>query len=113
MSMWFQLAAAVVGVWLMASPSVLGFDDPARTSVLIAGPLAVSAAVVSAWEIGRGLRWINVLVGVWLLVSPLLLGFVMNAAINSSIAGSLLIALSLLGRHISGRYGGGWRSLWS
>lgn len=113
MSMWFQLAAATVGIWLMASPSVLGYDDPARTSVLIAGPIAVTAAVVAASEIGRGLRWINVVIGVWLLVSPMVLGFGMNAAVNSLVSGGLLVAFSLLGRHVSGRYGGGWRSLWS
>lgn len=111
MSMWFQLAAAVVGIWLMASPSVLGFDDPGRNSVLIAGPLAVSAAVVAASEIGRGLRWVNVLIGVWLLVSPLFLGLETSAVINSLVSGALLITFSLLGRHTSGRYGGGWRSL--
>jgi hypothetical protein len=109
--MWYQLAAAVVGIWLMASPSVLDLDGSARISVLIAGPLAVSVAVVAASEIGRGLRWINVLIGAWLLVSPLIRGFGMSAAINSLVAGALLIAFSLLGCHISGRYGGGWRSL--
>lgn len=113
MSMWYQLAAAVVGVWLMVSPSVLGFDGPARISVLIAGPLAVSAAVIAASEIGRGLRWVNVLIGVWLLVSSPFLGSGASAILSSLISGALLIALSLLGRHISGRYGGGWRSLWS
>ena len=109
--MWFQIAAAIVGIWLMASPSVLDLDDPARTSILIAGPIAVSVAVVAASEIGRGLRWVNVLIGVWLLVSPLIPGFEMSAAVNSLVSGGLLVAFSLLGRHVSGRYGGGWRSL--
>lgn len=109
--MWAQMAAAVVGLWLMASPSVLGFEDAARTNTLIAGPIAVSMAVIAIWEIGRELRWVNVAIGAWLLASPLILGYDTEPLVNSMVAGALLAGLSLLRGAVSGKYGGGWKSL--
>lgn len=109
--MWFQMAAALVGLWLMASPSVLEYGEPARTNNLIAGPIAVSLAVIAIWEIGRELRWINVAIGVWLLIAPWILGYTTDAVINSLISGALLIGFSLVRGRVTGQYGGGWKSL--
>ena len=95
----------------MASPSVLGFEDAARTNTLIVGPIAVSMAVIAIWEIGRELRWVNVVIGAWLLVSPWILGYETEPLINSLVSGVLLIGLSLIRGEVSGRYGGGWKSL--
>ena len=109
--MWSQMAAAAVGLWLMTSPSVLGFDGAARTNTLIIGPIALSMAVIAIWEIGRELRWVNVAIGAWLLVSPLILGYETEPLINSMVAGVLLIGFSLIRGTVSGKYGGGWKSL--
>ena len=111
--MWAQIAAALVGLWLMVSPSVLEYGEPARTNSLIAGPIAVSMAVIAIWEIGRSLRWVNVLIGVWLLIAPLILGFETESLVNSMVAGALLAGFSLIRGQVSGQYGGGWKSLFS
>jgi hypothetical protein len=48
--MWAQLINALLGMWLMAAPAVLGYIGPARTNDRIIGPLAAGAALIAIWE---------------------------------------------------------------
>lgn len=109
--MWWQLVSALAGLWLMASPSVLDYGDPARTNDWIVGPLAVSLGVIAASSVLRGLRWAILPLGLWQLLAPWLLGFAIAPTINVTLTGLVLIACSQLGGHVATRYGGGWRSL--
>lgn len=109
--MWAQVLAALVGVWLMASPSVLDFGEPASTNNLIAGPVVVSMAVIAIWEVTRELRWVNVAIGVWLLLAPWILGFETEPVVNSLASGVVLIGLSLVRGAVNSSFGGGWKAL--
>jgi hypothetical protein len=111
--MWFQIVNTLVGVWLMAAPSILGYADPARTNDRIVGPLVVSFAFVAIWEVTRGLRWVNLAFGVWLVVVPWLLGYDRVAAMNSVIGGVVVAFHATRGGAVSTRFGGGWSSLLS
>jgi hypothetical protein len=111
--MWRRVAEACLGLCLTASPSLLGYGGPARVNALVAGPLAVSAAIVALSEVTRPVRWCNVAIGCWLVVSPLVIAHTAAAAITHVLTGVLLAAAASRPGRVSGRYGGGWSVLWS
>lgn len=106
-----QVLLAAVGLWLMAAPDVLGYDDPARANDRIVGPVIVMLGVVAIWEVTRGLRWLALPLATWLLLAPWLLGYDALPAIQSSVAGLLTAGLALIRGRIKQRYGGGWTAL--
>lgn len=110
--MWARIANAVLGVWLMVAAAVLSYGDPARTNDQIFGPIAFAVAVVSIWEVTRGVRWVNLALGLWLVVAPWLLGYGTEAVVNSTVVGLLLIALATVRGKVEQRFGGGWPALW-
>jgi hypothetical protein len=107
--MWAQALAFAIGIWLMLAPELLGYRGAARINDLVVGPIAASFACVAMWEVGRGLRWVNLVLGAWLAASPLVLG----AGLNQALSGLALCALSLVRGRLKRRCGGGWRSLFS
>lgn len=116
--MWAQLSSALLGLWLMAAPAILGYGGPARTSDRIVGPLIVSFALIAAWEVTRPVRRVTLALGLWLLAAPVILGSTVGygivASANSLVVGLLVVLLSLVrGKVDPGRFGGGWSSLWA
>ncbi|HEX7002808.1 MAG TPA: SPW repeat protein [Trueperaceae bacterium] len=107
-----RLFEAVLGIWLMVAPAVLGYGSVAATSDRIAGPLIASVAIVAAWEIARPLRHLNLLLGLWLLAAPVVLGFGGAAAVDSVLVGIAVAALSRWRGRVESRFGGGWSVLW-
>jgi hypothetical protein len=64
-------------------------------------------ALIATAEVGRTLRFLNVLFGAWVLVAPWMLdGFTSAARWNDVVIGILLILLSLPKGSIRGQYGG-------
>lgn len=112
--MWSHILVTLLGVWLMAAPAILGYNNPARNNDYIIGPLVASFAMIAWWQFMRPLRWLNVLLGAWLLLAPWVLGYgTSKAGINSMLAGVLITALSLIRGKVDKPFGGGWSSLWS
>lgn len=111
--MWAQIINVVLGVWLMASPAVLGFEGTAADNDHIVGPVIASFALISWWEATRVVRLYNLPLGLWLLLAPWLLGYSDTAAItNDMVIGALVASLSLVKGKIKGTYGGGWKAIW-
>jgi len=110
--MWTHLLTALAGIWLMASPGVLDYGDPARANDRIIGPIVASMAIIAIWEISRPLRWVNVVLGAWLLIAPWLLEHPPDARWNSLAAGTLVLAFSLVKGKRTHQVGGGWSALW-
>jgi len=107
-----QIANALLGLWLMAAPAVLGYGGPARTNDRIVGPLAVSFAVVAFWGITRSVGRVCLLLGLWLLIAPWLLEYGTVETLDSIGVGGLMILFSALPGNVDRKeYGGGWRSL--
>lgn len=107
-----RLLGVAAGVWLMFSPAVLGYGDPAAANDRIFGPIGASLAFVAMWEVVRALRWGALPVGLWLVGSPFALGYTDTSAVFSSLAaGAVMAATAPLGGRIKQRYGGGWRTL--
>jgi hypothetical protein len=107
------IVGIVLGLWLMASPSVLMYGGAARVSAIVAGALAASMSWVALSEVTRAVRRFNVGLGLWLVLAALLLPQPWRAALNSGMVGVLLGAVAMLPSRIEGRYGGGWSVLLS
>jgi hypothetical protein len=102
---------ALLGIWMMAAPAVLGYGGPLATSDRIAGPLAASFAIVALWDVVRALRWVDAPIGIWMILAPLVLGFGGPAAVNGVVVGVIVATLSLVPGRTKEEFGGGWKSL--
>jgi hypothetical protein len=111
--MWSQLISALVGGWLMASPSIMGFGRPLATSDWIVGPLIASFGLIAASEVTRAARWGNFVLAAWVVLSPVILGDLGNVAIAAThvVSGLFVGSLSLRRGRSRHSYSGGWRSL--
>lgn len=110
-----RLASAALGVWLMASPAVLGYEraSAAATLAQIVGPLVATSAVVAITESTRPLRHANLVLGVALAIGAPLAGGGAGAIASGVLSG---VAVALLSRVEGARehtLGGGWRAVWS
>lgn len=107
-----RIVAVAAGVWLMFSPAVLGYGDPAAVSDRIFGPLGASFAFVAIWAVTRSLRWMTVPVGLWLVAAPFVLGYDdIGPAISSVLSGVVLAGTAPLGGEVQSEFGGGWPAL--
>lgn len=104
---WNLLASVALGIWLMASPTVLGFDGTAAHSNHLVGALVVTVAVMALGEVGRSLRFVNILFGAWFIVAPWLLsGTTTAATLSDALVGVALILLSIRRGPVRESYGG-------
>ena len=111
--MWAQIASALLGLWLMAAPSVLGYGDPARTVDQVVGPLIFAMALIAYSEVTRPVRWVNFPLGVWLICAPWALGYAGTTTwLHSMIVGAAIAVLAGFGGRSKARIGGGWSALW-
>ena len=114
---WTQFLCALLGLWLMVAPVVLGYDEPLSTVHRIIGPMVAAVGIVSLWGHMNALsQWLHPPLGVLLVIVPLLSGVLGTgietvALVNSLVVGPALLVLGVVGGHITGRYGGGWSSL--
>lgn len=105
-SNWHLLLASVLGAWLMFAPHLSGSVARASDSDRLTGALVVTFALIATADVGRVLRFLNVLFGIWLMLSPLVLdGFTTASQWNAVAIGAALIVLSLPRGRIRGRYG--------
>jgi hypothetical protein len=104
---WNLLLTAALGLWLMAAPAVFGSRGGAADSDHLVGALVVTVAVIALAEVGRPVRFANVLLGAWTVASPWLLGGAsMGAAWNDVAVGTAVVRLSLRRGVVRDRYGG-------
>jgi hypothetical protein len=106
---WTLVASALIRVWLMFSRLVFGTAPPLAFSDHLVGALVITVAVIAMAEVGRPLRFINVLFGAWLIIAPWLLsGGSAIAAAGGGVSGIALIALSLPRGRRSAEHYGSW-----
>jgi hypothetical protein len=110
--MWAAIASTLLGIWLMAAPSVIGLEGAARTNAHVVGPLLATFAGIAISQVTRSFRRLNALLGVWLIIAPVLLGHGSTwAAAHSVAVGIAALALSLISGKSRHQQGGGWRAL--
>lgn len=104
---WNLLLSAALGVWLMATPAVLGIRGAAADSHHLAGALVVTWAVIAFGEVARPVRLLNIPMGIWIAGAPWLLSGATDVSRWADVlAGGLLIALSIRRGRIDERFGG-------
>jgi hypothetical protein len=109
-----QIASVMLALWLIVSPDVLSFGDPARTATRIIGPLALLVAILAIRDVTRPARWANLATGVALLFVPWLLRYgAWTPILNSLIAGVLLIGFAQVHGKTRHAAGGGWSALFT
>src|SRR6187431_1831815 len=95
---WQDAANASLGIWLILSPWVLGFQgmSMAMSNAVVMGLALVAVALGAmllpqAWE-----EWSEGALGLWLLASPWLLGFgwQRDALLNTSLTGLVVLVLA-------------------
>ncbi|MGH2382647.1 MAG: hypothetical protein ACRDG7_15700 [Candidatus Limnocylindria bacterium] len=73
-------------------------------------PIGVSAAVIAASEVTRGVRYVATLSGVAIAIGSVVLGTPPPVLLIVVAGGLTMAAMSLGGGRTTGHYGGGWRS---
>lgn len=110
--MWAAIINVIIGLWITVSPERFGYKDVAANNYFIVGPLVVTAAAISIWEVNRSVRYFNLVAGTWLLISSVLLTYEASHAVWNGVASGLLLVLfSLFKGSIKKQIGGGWESL--
>jgi hypothetical protein len=96
---WQDPVSAVLGVWLLASPWILGFAEqtPPMVNAVVFGIALIATAVGAtfvprAWE-----EWTEGAIGVWLIISPWVLNFetLRNAMMSTVLTGIAVLVLAL------------------
>jgi uncharacterized membrane protein len=106
-SNWNLLVSIALGVWLLFAPAVLGSSGRASDSDRLLGALVVTFTAVAVAEVGRPVRFLNILFGAWVVVAPFLLaGFTPAAFVSGIVAGFALIILSFPSGKVRAAYGG-------
>lgn len=96
---WASIANIVAGLWMIAAPFVLNFenDNFAQWNHVIVGAAVALIALVRASDPDHrvSMSWTNVVLGVWMIAAPFVLGYsdVNDAQTNSIIMGAVVIAL--------------------
>ena len=104
---WNLFLILALGIWIMAAPGVFGFSGAIANSYNVTGALVIAFAVISMSEVGRSLRFINILLGLWLVASHWVLGIDQNSVMwNGVISGLVIVLLSFPKGKIEDRRGG-------
>jgi short-subunit dehydrogenase len=110
--MWAAIVNVLIGLWVMIAPGLFEFENAPANNHYIVGPLVITMAVASIWEVNRSFRSFNLVAGIWLAVSPFFLSYETSEEIaNTCISGILVISMSLVKGKIRHQYGGGWKIL--
>ena len=109
---WAQIINALLGIWLMASPAMLGYGGTGRINDLIVGPVAATFAIIAFWEVTRVVGKANAALGVWLIIASWVLGYESTIPmINEFVVGVTMVAFAMTRGKARDKFGGGWRSL--
>lgn len=102
---WNPLACALVGIWVMAAPGVLGI--PMQTAAadrdFLAGAMIATFAVIAFADVSRTARFLCIPFAIWLLVGPLLQGGANT--LSDVISGITVIMLSIPRGKVKESYG--------
>ena len=97
---WQDLVNGVLGLYMFASPSILGFAAPGSTATRAAWILGLAIVVFAGIAVYMPKAWeeaLNIILGVYLLASPWGLGYSDQArpTTNAVVVGLLVTALAV------------------
>lgn len=103
---WNLLLATTIGLWWMFFPSNFDVTGSAANNFTTLGALVITFSIMAMAEVGRAIRFINILFSLWLIAAMFLVNDVpSNAFWNAIITGVVLTALSLPKGKIREKYG--------
>lgn len=109
---WSLLAMLGLGVVLMLSPMVLGWDSGVAATNHIVGALVITITVAAFASVARLARFLNALLGLVLLFAPLVAGAGWLAITFSGLCGLALMGLSIPRGTVKSSYGTWDRFIW-
>ena len=93
-------------LWWMLFPGNFGVTGAAANNFTTLGALVITFSITAMAEVGRAVRFINILFALWLIAAVFLINAVPASALwNAIISGVLLIALSFPKGKIREKYG--------
>src|SRR3546814_878133 len=103
---WNLLLCTAIGLWWMFYPDNFNITGTAANNFTTLGALVVTFSVIAMAEVGRAIRFINIVLALWLMVTVFLIKDGSSQAIwNAIISGAALIVLSLPKGRIREKYG--------
>jgi hypothetical protein len=95
---WRDFAIITLGVWLIASPFTLGYQDATMVWNDVASGLVIATlGTLTLWPRFDLVRWALCFTGIWLLFAPLVFWATdAGAYANDTLVGALVIAFSVL-----------------
>ena len=95
---WRDWTNIALGIWLLASPSTLGYRDDAMVwNDVVCGIAIVVLATLTLWPRFDLARWGLCLIGIWLLFAPLVFWTTdAGAYATDTLVGAFVIAFSVL-----------------
>ena len=90
---WSIILQAIVGVWLMARPDILPFNNENADLDHWMGAIIVTVAAVATAEVTRTARFVNVIAGVILFIMSLIFSSGSTPVLISGIASSVLLII--------------------
>lgn len=112
---WQDLVNILLGVWIVISPWVLGFQDvtAAMANAAVVGLALIATALGAIFKPRAWEEWTEGALGVWLIASPWLLGFSTHseALMAMLLTGAAVMALALWALLTDKDYGIGLDSL--
>jgi len=94
-----------VGLWLMLTRLTLGSEGQLANADHLIGALVLTVSVIATAEVGRIVRFLNVLLGLAAVLMPLLLGGSLIQIVSGVVGGLALMAFSLPRGHVRQDYG--------
>lgn len=110
--MWAQGMVVLLGIWLLASPDIMGYGGYARVNNQVVGVWMAAFGMIAISECLRAVRWANLALGVWLILAPFVLDYSDGQASGSLLVGLAAMLLALIRGPVCERFGGGWQALW-
>ncbi len=103
---WNLLVSAVLGIWLMASPSGFGIIGGVATSNYILGPMIAAVSIIALAEVFRSVRYLNIIFGLGLCIAPWVVTEGNTTALcNNLVVGVLILALAPIKGRVAEKYG--------
>lgn len=103
---WNLLLCSAIGLWWMFYPGNFRVTGSAANQFTTLGALVVTFSVIAMAEVGRGIRFINIVFAAWLIVAMFIINNVPSQALwNAVISGAVLIALTFPKGRIREKYG--------
>jgi uncharacterized membrane protein len=105
-SNWNLFISIALGVWLLFAPAVFGTTGRASDSDRLLGALVVTFTAIAVAEVGRPVRFLNILFGAWIIIAPFLLaGYTPAGFVSGIVTGFALVILSFPLGMIRASYG--------